>query len=310
MHGILLIDKPEGYSSHQIVKIVKRRLGKFKVGHTGTLDPAASGLLVLLIGVASRSLDYLDEARKRYVMGVYLGEATDTCDREGQVVRTADVTHLRQDDILNALSKFLGKIEQIPPHFSAIKKDGSPLYKLARKGIFPEINPRSVEIFALELTKFSLPEIEIDMSCSKGTYARALARDLGDSLDVGARLETLRRISSGQFDVKDAVGLDFVQNAALPDIRNRIISLDKVLERIPQIVTTASELKSLMLGASIRIPSERVHDSDQLEGLILGPYRVSAPASGLLIIVNVKLEGASATISPTKVFNWLESSLI
>ncbi len=310
MHGILLIDKPEGYSSHQIVKIVKRRLGNFKVGHTGTLDPAASGLLVVLIGVASRSLDYLDETRKRYILGVRLGEATDTCDREGQIIQSADVGHLQKDDVLNALPRFLGKIDQTPPHFSAIKKDGAPLYRLARKGIFPEIQSRSVEIFSLELTKFSLPDIEIDMLCSKGTYARALARDLGEYLEVGARLETLRRISSGQFDISNSVDLDFVQKAQLMDIRQHIIPPEKVLENIPQIVTTASELKKLTLGSSIRISSDRIQTLIDSDALLKPPFRVCAPAGGLLILVQVKLDDAYAVVSPTKVFNWLESSLI
>lgn len=310
MHGILLIDKPEGYSSHQIVKIVKRRLGNFKVGHTGTLDPAASGLLVVLIGVASRALDYLDETRKRYILGVRLGEATDTCDREGQVIHSADVGHIQKDDLLNALPRFLGKIDQIPPHFSAIKKDGAPLYKLARKGIFPEIQARSVDIFSLELTKFCLPDIEIDMSCSKGTYARAIARDLGEYLEVGARLETLRRISSGQFDISNSVDLEFVRNAPLMDIRPHIIPPEKVLENIPQIVTTASELKRLTLGASIRISTDRIKPLIDSGALLKPPFRVCAPAGGLLILVQVKLDGDHAVVSPTKVFNWLESSLI
>ena len=310
MHGILLIDKPEGYSSHQIVKIVKRRLGNFKVGHTGTLDPAASGLLVVLIGVASRALDYLDETRKRYILGVRLGEATDTCDREGQVIHSADVGHIQRDDLLNALPRFLGKIDQIPPHFSAIKKDGAPLYKLARKGIFPEIQSRSVEIFSLELTKFCLPDIEIDLSCSKGTYARAIARDLGEYLEVGARLETLRRLSSGQFDISNSVDLEFVRNAPLMDIRPHIIPPEKVLENIPQIVTTASELKRLTLGAAIRISTDRIKPLIDSEALLKPPFRVCAPAGGLLILVQVKLDGDHAVVSPTKVFNWLESSLI
>ncbi len=310
MHGILLIDKPVGYSSHQIVKIVKKRLGQFKVGHTGTLDPAASGLLVILIGVASRSLDYLDENRKRYVMGVRLGEVSDTCDREGQITHVADVAHLSQQDVLEVLPNFLGRIDQIPPHFSAIKKDGAPLYKLARKGIFPELGSRSVEIFSLELTEFSLPYIELDMSCSKGTYARALARDLGASLEVGARLDTLRRISSGQFDITDAVDLEFVQNATLADIKKHIISLEKALENIPHISTTASELKRLTLGGSIKIDTQRVPMAYQSKIEPTGPYRVLAPGGGLLIIVQAKTEGPHTTISPMKVFNWLESSLV
>lgn len=310
MHGILLIDKPEGYSSHQIVKIVKRRLGNFKVGHTGTLDPAASGLLVVLIGVASRTLDYLDETRKRYILGIRLGESTDTCDREGQIIQSAEVGHLGRDDVLNALPKFLGKIDQIPPHFSAIKKDGSPLYKLARKGIFPEIQPRAVEIFSLELTKFSLPDIEIDMSCSRGTYARALARDLGNYLEVGARLETLRRITSGQFDINNSVNLDFVQNASIADIKPHIIPPEKVLENIPQIVPTAYELKRLTQGASIRISVDRIQPLIDSDPSLAPPFRVCAPTGGLLILVQVKLDGPHAVISPDKVFNWLESSLI
>lgn len=310
MHGILLIDKPEGYSSHQIVKIVKRRLGKYKVGHTGTLDPAASGLLVILIGVASRSLDYLDESRKRYILGVRLGESTDTCDREGQILKTSDVSHLSRDDVLTCLKGFLGPIEQVPPHFSAIKKDGSPLYKLARKGIFPDIKPRSVNIFSLELIGLSLPDVCIDMLCSKGTYARALARDLGDKLGVGARLETLRRVSSGQFQISDSVDLEFVKESDLKELTGKIVPLDKVLDNIPKINTTASELKRLTLGAPIKIPVSRIPSGYLAQELIDSPFRVSAPSSGLLIIVDLKVSHESAIVSPVKVFNWLETSLI
>jgi tRNA pseudouridine55 synthase len=310
MHGILLIDKPEGYTSHQIVKIVKRRLGNFKVGHTGTLDPAATGLLVILVGVASRALDYLDETKKRYILGVRLGEATDTCDREGQVIRTSDVSHITKQDILKSIPKFLGSITQIPPHFSAIKKDGAPLYKLARKGIFPEIKPRAVQVFELELTDFSMPDIQLDMSCSKGTYARAIARDLGEELAVGARLETLRRTSSGPFEVSQAVDLEFIQKASLTEIHTSIIPLDKVLENIPRIMTGASELKRLSTGGALKISIDRIPGEYLSEKYLQSPFRVSAPSSGLLIIVRLKIDGDSVVVSPEKLFNWLESSLV
>ncbi len=309
MHGILLIDKPEGYSSHQIVKIVKRRLGKIKVGHTGTLDPAASGLLVILTGVASRSLDYLDESRKRYILGVRLGETSDTCDREGQVTITSDPSHLSEMDVLEALEKFKGSISQVPPHFSAIKQNGSPLYKLARKGIFPEVKPRPVNVFELEMTRFELPDIEIDMTCSKGTYARSLARDLGEELGVGARLESLRRLGSGQFDICNSVSLEFVETSNLTEISSTIIPLDKVLHNIPQIITTATELKRLTLGGAIRIPITRIPNELRGSESIKGPFRVSAPSGGLLVIVEAKVDGDALLLSPSKVFNWLESSL-
>ncbi|MDD3473818.1 MAG: tRNA pseudouridine(55) synthase TruB [Syntrophaceae bacterium] len=309
MHGILLLDKPEGLSSHQVVKIVKKRLGSLKVGHTGTLDPAASGLLVILTGVASRALDFLDEAKKRYILGVRIGEVTDTCDREGQVISTADASGVTKQDVLGALSKFHGSIPQVPPHFSAIKKDGAPLYKLARRGIFPEITPRVIVVHKLELIQFNPPDLGLDLVCSKGTYARAIARDLGEELGVGARLETLRRISSGQFNVSDAVGLDFIRNASLEEITERIIPLHNALNNIPQIITSASELKRLTLGGQIRISNDRIPVVVGVQEISKVPFRVFAPSGGLLIIVKLEMEKDSVIVSPSKVFNWLESSL-
>ena len=193
MHGILLVDKPEGITSNGLVQLVKRLVRPSKVGHSGTLDSAASGLMVLLLGAGTRALEYLDESRKTYLMQVLLGEETDTGDREGNVIRTGDSSSITRENIEQALLSQRGVIDQVPPHFSALKKQGVRLYKLARKGVFPELAPRKVEIFSLELLKWDPPFLDLEMVCSKGTYARALARDLGQELDVGARLEKLRR---------------------------------------------------------------------------------------------------------------------
>ena len=155
-----------------------------------------------------------------------------------------------------------------------------------------------------------MPDIQLDMSCSKGTYARAIARDLGEELAVGARLETLRRTSSGPFEVSQAVDLEFIQKASLTEIHTSIIPLDKVLENIPRIMTGASELKRLSTGGALKISIDRIPGEYLSEKYLQSPFRVSAPSSGLLIIVRLKIDGDSVVVSPEKLFNWLESSLV
>ena len=260
MDGILLLDKPDGLTSNEVVQLVKRCVRPAKVGHTGTLDPAASGLIVILLGSCTRALDYLDEWRKRYRLTALLGEQTDTDDREGQVIGQADPSGITTEQVEEILKNYRGVIDQTPPRFSAIKKNGVPLYKLARKGVEVEPAPRKVEVFSLELIKWEKPLLELDLICSKGTYARALARDIGRDLKVGARLEWLRRTASGAFSVDDAMSVDQVTFGGREIIEERLIDLPTALGHIPDVQVFPQEIRRLVKGSPVSIARGRLPD--------------------------------------------------
>lgn len=228
--GILNIDKPLGMTSHDVVATVRRITGEKKVGHAGTLDPMATGVLLVCLGQATRVTEYLMDASKRYRAGIILGIATDTYDAEGRVThRTIDVTFTHVQ-IEEALSSFVGKIEQVPPPYSAIKHQGVPLYKLARRGIFVEGEPRLVEIYGIELIDWSPPLLKIEVECSRGTYIRSLAHDLGEELNCGAYLRDLIRLAIGGFTLEDALTLDdFAESFSMGRWRNLLHPIDEAL---------------------------------------------------------------------------------
>jgi len=199
--GILLVDKPEGMSSAGAIRVLKRRLGGTKVGHLGTLDPFASGLLPLCIGEATKVARYLLLERKAYVGTIRLGVETDTLDRTGEVTERAPVPALSPEQVGAAGASFLGPQQQVPPMFSALKRDGVPLYKLARRGIAVEREAREIEIGRFELTLRDAERLDFAVECSKGTYVRVLAADLGRALGTVAHLERLRRTRVGGFDI-------------------------------------------------------------------------------------------------------------
>lgn len=205
MDGILLIDKPEGVTSAQVVRVVKKRLHGCKVGHLGTLDPSASGLLPLCIGTGTKIAQFLASAQKGYTGVIKLGVETDTLDATGRVVRTAPVPLLGEKELVELERCFVGEQTQLPPMYSAIKKAGVPLYKLARQGMEVGRELRPVTIVSLSLRQCSSDEIAFDLLCSKGTYVRSLAADLGKALGCGAHLLRLRRVAFGPFTVAQAV---------------------------------------------------------------------------------------------------------
>ncbi|CAN5687698.1 hypothetical protein BH09CHL1_BH09CHL1_28060 [soil metagenome] len=204
LHGVLIIDKPAGWTSHDVVARVRRLVGEKKVGHSGPLDPMATGVLPVGVGDATRMIEYLAEAGKRYLAEVTFGVQTDTLDAEGNVTKTADPSALSESIVAEALKQFQGPLEQIPPMHAAIKVDGVKLYELARKGIEIERVARPVTIYEITLLEWNAPIATIDISCSKGFYVRSLARDLGDVLGVGAHLSNLVRVSTGPFSLDDA----------------------------------------------------------------------------------------------------------
>lgn len=306
MHGILLVHKPEGLTANDVVRAVKKKVRPAKVGHTGTLDPAASGLMVILIGAATRALDYLDESSKHYVMLVRLGEETDSGDRDGEVVAVADPSGITLPDIEAAIAKYRGVIDQVPPHFSALKKDGVPLYKLARKGVFPELQPRKVEIFSLVATKWDCPFLELDLVCSKGTYARSIARDVGRDLGVGGRLDRLLRTASGSFEVADAISLDDIAEGGIEFISQHLISLAQALDHMPTLAVLAAEARRLMRGSPIVVPRSRLIAPGNDTASPPRLYKIVAGDQGLVILVRPEPKGSDISLRTLKVFNTWE----
>jgi tRNA pseudouridine55 synthase len=210
LDGVLLLDKPGGMSSNAALQAARRLYRAEKAGHTGTLDPLATGLLPLAFGEATKFSQSLLDADKRYLATVELGARTDTGDAEGEVIRRSAVA-VSEASLLEALARFRGEIEQVPPMHSALKRDGVPLYALARRGVVVERAPRRVRIHALDLVVREGSRLQLDVRCSKGTYIRSLADDLGEALGCGAHLAALRRTAIGRFEVADAIGLDALE---------------------------------------------------------------------------------------------------
>ncbi len=220
--GVLLVDKPADWTSFDVVNFVRRHFNLKKTGHCGTLDPFATGLLIVLCGKATRLQDALMGQDKVYTGTMRLGVRTDSQDLTGQVVQTTDVPAFTQEALQEAANRFVGEIEQLPPMHSAIKIDGKPLYKLARQGKEVERQPRPVRIDAFQLTALRLPDVDFLVRCSKGTYIRTLAADLGDALGTGAHLTALRRQASGNHDVKDAASLDVIRTWDIAALREHL----------------------------------------------------------------------------------------
>jgi tRNA pseudouridine55 synthase len=212
--GFFVVDKPAGITSHDVVSRMRRILATRKVGHTGTLDPFATGVLPIAVNDGTKVIPFLDEGIKQYDALLCLGVSTDTLDMTGKVLNRGDWSEIDVERFKGALTRFSGRISQMPPMFSAIKRDGQPLYKLARQGLEVEREARLVEIHALEIRTFAPPLIGLRVTCSRGTYIRSLADDIGAELGCGAALQELRRITSGPFRLAAALTLDQLESAA------------------------------------------------------------------------------------------------
>ncbi len=221
--GILLVDKPADWTSHDVVGFVRSRYRLAKAGHGGTLDPMATGLLVLLLGRATKLSDAVMRGEKTYEGTVTLGVSTDTQDREGRVLETRPVPPLDLAAVENAASRFIGEISQVPPMVSALKKDGVPLYKLARRGEEVEREARPVTVHSLEILGVNLPEVFLRVRSGKGFYVRTLAHDLGQTLGCGGHLSSLRRTRSGAYRVEDALDIDTLRSLDLDALRPRLL---------------------------------------------------------------------------------------
>ena len=228
LDGVLLIDKAPGMTSHDVVAMVRRKLNTKKVGHCGTLDPLATGLLLVVIGKGTKIQDLLMSEDKEYIGTMTFGVTTDSQDADGEVLETRPVPELTRERLENAFAKFDGDFYQMPPMVSAIKKDGVPLYKLARQGKTVEREPRFVHVFAHEIRSINPPDVEFRVACSKGFYVRTYAFDIGNEIGCGAHLKGLRRTKSGRFTLERAVTIDELLEAPVSDIRSKILSLPEV----------------------------------------------------------------------------------
>jgi tRNA pseudouridine55 synthase len=244
--GLLLVDKPEGMTSAGVIRALKPRLGRTKVGHLGTLDPFASGLLPLCLGEATKVARYLLLERKAYEGTIRLGTATDTLDRTGRPVEEAPVPALDEAAAAAAAARFTGRQLQVPPMYSALKRDGVPLYKLARRGIDVERAPREIEVARLELRLAGPDRLEFSVACSKGTYVRVLAADLGRALGTVAHLERLRRTAVGHFRVEDAHCPDAV--AASPEVPLALVGVREALAEYAAFPASSDCLARLRRG--------------------------------------------------------------
>ena len=245
--GLLLIDKPEGPTSAQVVHRVKVLLGAKKVGHLGTLDPFASGLLLLGINEGTKVADIFLSAPKSYRGTMVLGVETDSQDATGTIVQVRSVPAIGKIELRDLEQQFSGDLRQVPPMFSALKREGVPLYRLARQGKEVPREPRSIRIEKLRLSKLEKDTIEIEVTCSRGTYVRTLAADMGKSLGCGAHLKSLRRIACGHLTIDQAVTLDELERLD-PTMAAPLLSLEKALDHLRAITWETQLLSRLRLG--------------------------------------------------------------
>ncbi len=234
LEGVLLVDKPRGLTSHDVVYHLRRKLQMKKIGHAGTLDPMATGVLVMLIGKATRISQYLMSVDKVYEGEATLGVVTDSQDAEGEVMETRPVPELTEGQVREVMRTFLGDQYQTPPMHSAIKIGGVPLYKLARKGEEVEREPRFIRVAAFDLLGLTPPTLTFDLHCTKGTYVRTIAHDLGQKLGCGAHLSALRRTGSGKFKIAQCLPLDEIERLSLPEIEKRLIPVYEAAPSVAQ----------------------------------------------------------------------------
>jgi tRNA pseudouridine55 synthase len=269
LDGVLLLDKPVGPSSSAVLQAVKRLLVAKKAGHAGTLDPLASGLLPLLFGEATKFAQYGLDAIKEYRALVQLGAATDTGDAEGQVIEQKPVK-LGTEDLELALARFRGDIEQVPPMFSALKRDGQPLYALARSGQTVERAPRKVTIYELELIERIGEQLDLRVRCSKGTYVRQLAADLGIALGTVAHLAALRRTAVAGFRIEQAIALDDLQ-ALGPEARKAwLLPPDRLLEDLPRQDLDQARAGRFLQGQAVAVDAGAGRCRVYVSGALLG----------------------------------------
>lgn len=275
LNGIVVVNKEKGYTSHDVVSIMRKILGTSKIGHTGTLDPNAEGVLPVCVGKSTRLADMLTFSDKEYIASVRLGITTDTYDIWGEETGRADVS-VSEEELLAAAEKFKGEISQLPPMFSAVKVNGKKLYELARKGVEVERKSRTVTIYGLEITDFDGVNFNMRVRCSKGTYVRSLCHDIGQTLGCGACMTALTRTKSSVFGMEDAKTLDEIRSTAeYGDVRSLLMPPDSVFGDLKRINVTDAVRTRLLNGALSRVE------------VPVGRYRAYAPDGGFIGITEV-----------------------
>ena len=255
--GALVVDKPVGMTSHDVVQAIRNGTGLRRAGHTGTLDPRASGVLVILVGPAVRLSEYVSASDKRYQAIIRLGGSTDTFDAEGMVTPTKDPVNVTEAQFEEALQTFVGEIEQTPPPYSAVKVQGRKAYEMAREGEEVDLAPRKITVHHLEVLEWAPPEVVIDVHCSSGTYVRSLANDLGVMLGCGAYLVGLRRTKSGRFSLRDSVPLRKLQEAfTAGNWYQYLIPAAEALGDWPAVELSPDEVEGVRHGHRVKIVGE------------------------------------------------------
>ena len=292
INGIVLLDKPAGISSNRALQKVRGIFQARKAGHTGSLDPFATGMLPICLGEASKTAAFMLEAGKRYRATARLGVATSTGDVEGEVIQTCPLPDLNPDKLARSLQQFMGEIEQVPPMYSALKHEGKPLYEYARAGIVIERPARKVFIHHLDVVNWQSPDLTFDVHCSKGTYIRTLAEDIATALDCCAHLVELRRIYVEPFDQFPMVTLEQLQDAREKDgLQEHLLPVDIGLPEWPQINLDLIQQGKFKHGNHVFIP---------VDGLAPGKVRVYGPEEYLLGLAELASDGK---LQPVRVFN-------
>jgi len=288
--GVLVVDKPVGLTSHDVVQIIRRGTGIRRAGHTGTLDPRASGVLVILIGPAVRLSEFVSASDKRYQATIRLGGSSDTFDSEGSITNITSDVKITEEEFTEVLQQFIGEIEQVPPPYSAVKVKGRRAYEIAREGEEVELAPRIIHVYSLEILEWAPPEVVIDVYCSSGTYVRSLTNDLGKSLGTGAYLVGLRRTKSGRFTLRDAVPMRRLQESFEAGNWYRfLIPAAEALAEWPMVELDADQVELVRHG-------HRVHAEPDQKGWARG---ISQQGD---LVALLEVDEATGEWQPRKVF--------
>ena len=293
--GVLVIDKPTGMTSHDVVNVIRRGTGIRRVGHTGTLDPRASGVLVVLVGPAVRLSEYVSASDKRYQAIIRMGTATDTYDAEGAFTREEVTVNVTEEQFEAELKKFEGEVEQTPPAYSAVKVNGRKAYEMARKGEEVELEPRMIQVHHLEILEWATPEVVVDVHCSSGTYIRSLANDLGEVLGCGAYLVGLRRTKNGRFSLRDSTPLRKLEESfERGDWYKHLIPAAESLSDWPSVVLDADGVETIRHGQRVKVEDDHP-ENEMVRGI--------SEADELVALMK-KVEGAEGGFEwqPKKVF--------
>jgi tRNA pseudouridine55 synthase len=307
--GLLIVDKPEGMTSLEVVKQIKRQFRVKKAGHVGTLDPFATGVLPIVINEGTKLVPFLEEEPKGYEAIMKLGEETTTDDLTGKVAFRKSWEHVTSELIHTVFQNFLGRIQQIPPMFSALKVHGKPLYRLARKGIEVERKEREAEIFNIRVEEIDLPKVRFKVSCSKGTYIRTLGKDIGKKMGCGAHLFSLRRVKSGPFTLERAIPWERLKNMfEAEELIPWLISLKEALPGLPEVIGDEGLVKKIRFGNEMKV---RDLFPQALPTLEKGQWlKMTSPQEGLVAILKSEVRGSEierahpglVTFRPLRVF--------